>query len=199
MDIFDYKCINKKNSNDFNTTKKYFKNLLIRSLITIVLCLILGIIIKSSDKNKEFLYKNIYGTNLSFTSVKKFYDKYLGGVLPIDDIINTTSPVFNENLVYSESSKYHDGVKLKVEENYLIPALESGIVVFDGEKENYGKTIIIQGMDGVDIWYSNIENDNVDLYDYVEAKTLLANTKDDVLYLVYSKNGEFLNYEEYLQ
>ena len=54
-------------------------------------------------------------------------------------------------------------------------------------------------MNGIDIWYSNIENESVKLYDYVEAHTLLGNAKEDYFYLTYSQNGVFLNYEEYLK
>ena len=38
---------------------------------------------------------------------------------------------------------YKDGVKLETDEGYLIPALESGIVVYMGDKEDYGYTVIM--------------------------------------------------------
>ena len=198
MDIFNYKCINQKKDNKPNNKIKYLKSLINRVLISTILFLGCCILIKSNNKYKEIIYKNIYNTNFSFTKIKKFYDKYLGGVLPVDTPLDNTKMVFNENLTYQDSSKYLDGVKLTVDENYLVPVLESGIVVFVGEKENYGPTIIIQGLDGIDIWYSNIENENVKLYDYVEEKTLLGNAIGEHLYLTYTKNGVFLNYEEYL-
>lgn len=198
MDIFNYKCLNKKIKKN-NPNLKYIKNLSNRILITIILFLICSILIKSNNKYKEAIYKNIYNNNISFTGIKKFYDKYLGGVLPFDTPLDKTKLVFSENLTYQEESKYLDGVKLSVDNNYLVPILESGIVVFIGEKEGYGNTIIIQGMNGIDIWYSNIENESVKLYDYVEAHTLLGNAKGDYFYLTYSQNGVFLNYEEYLK
>lgn len=198
MDIFNYKCLNKKKCSQ-NSNFKYLKNLAYRILITVIFCLICSILIKSDIKYKEYIYKNIYNDNVSFTRIKKFYDKYFGGVLPINTSLDNTKLVFNENLKYNETSKYFDGVKLSVDNNYLVPILESGIVVFIGEKEEYGKTIIIQGMDGIDIWYSNIENESVKLYDYVEEHTLLGNAKGDYFYLTYSQNGVFLNYEEYLK
>ena len=83
--------------------------------------------------------------------------------------------------------------------NYLVPVLESGIVLFIGEKENYGNVIIIEGVDGVDIWYGNMKTTSVKLYDYVESGDLLGETLNDNLYLVYSKDGKFLNYEDYLK
>ena len=54
-------------------------------------------------------------------------------------------------------------------------------------------------MDGIDIWYGNMTSTSVKLYDYIEAGDLLGETSNNYLYLVYSKNGEYLNYEEYLK
>jgi len=204
MDIFNYKCLDKisktnndKQNSNYQNIKKYLKNLMYRILIATILFLICSILIKKDNTYKETIYQNVYNKNLSFTKIKSFYDKYLGGILPYNNIINDTKLVFNESLTYKDKSKYLDGVKLAVENNYPVPILQSGIVVFIGEKENYGKTIIIQGIDGIEIWYSNIENENVKLYDYVEEKTLLANTIDDKLILVYTKDGVFLDYEKY--
>ena len=40
---------------------------------------------------------------------------------------------------------------------------ESGIVVFIGDKEGYGNTIIVQRIDGIDEWYGGIVNTNLKL------------------------------------
>ena len=100
--------------------------------------------------------------------------------------------------MYNHKEKYNEGVKLTVNKSYLMPVLESGIVVFKGNKELYGETIIVQQVDGVDLWYVNVNSDSVKLYDYVEKGSLLGECKDTEIYLYYQKNGEFLNYEKYL-
>ena len=71
------------------------------------------------------------------------------------------------------------------------------MVVFIGEKENYGSTIIIENLDGIDFWYSNISTTNLKLYDYVEKGNLVGEVSND-LYMVFSKDGKYLNYEEYI-
>lgn len=190
---------NSKNNNEKQLKKKNaFKSIVNKLLILVVLFLINLIALKSSTSYKDFIYDKIYNSNFSFASVKKFYNKYLGGVEALDSIVNNTTPVFNESLVYNSESIYYDGVKLEVSTSYLVPVLEEGLVVFVGEKENYGNVIIIQGIDGVDIWYGNMANTSVKLYDYVENGTLLGEVSDNTLYLVYSKDGKFLNYQEYL-
>ena len=64
---------------------------------------------------------------------------------------------------------------------------------------NYGYTIIIEGIDGVDIWYANIENTSLKLYDYVKKGNYLGETKNNNLYLVFEKNQEFLKFEDYIK
>ena len=44
-----------------------------------------------------------------------------------------------------------------------------------------------------------METSSIKLYDYVESGTYLGTTKDNILYLVYSKDGNFLDYKEYLK
>lgn len=178
---------------------KYLRSLIFRSLLVIVLFLVAAIVSKISPTYKDKIVSNVYEKNLSFTKIKKIYNKYLGGVFPLNKKISNDLTVFNEKLEYSNESIYHDGVKLEVEENYLIPIQKEGMVVYIGEKENYGNVVIIEGLDGIDIWYGNIETISVKLYDYVETGKYLGTAKDNNLYLVYQQNGKFLNYKEYLK
>lgn len=166
-------------------------------LISIVITLVILILIKSSNSFKNNFYKHIYSNNISFTYLKNIYNKYIGDSEILDKVIKTET-VFNETLIYSSKEKYLDGVKLGVEDKYLVPIQESGIVVFIGQKEGYGNTIIIQRIDGIDEWYGNIENVNVKLYDYVKQGKLLGEASKN-LYLVYKKDGNVLDYEEYLK
>lgn len=178
---------------------KYLRSLIIRSLFVIVLFLVLAILSKSNQTYKDLIVTNIYEKNFSFAKVKQLYTKYLGGIVPLDKIGVDTAPVFNEKLEYEDISIYYDGARLEVINNYLVPIIEEGMVVYIGKKENYGNVIIIEGIDGIDIWYGNLETTSVKLYDYVEKGTYLGQTKDNILYLVYSKDGKFLDYKEYLK
>lgn len=81
--------------------------------------------------------------------------------------------------------------------NEAISVITSGIVVFIGEKDDLGNTVIIQGNDGVDIWYSNITDTDISVYDYIEAGSILGSSNSEDIYLTINKDGEFINYEEY--
>ena len=170
---------------------------LLKLLISIVLMLIVLILIKANSNFKSGFYKQVYSNNLSFTNIKNIYNKYIGSTDIIDKVVKTET-VFSEKLTYSSKEKYKDGVKLKVDKNYLVPITESGIIVFIGDKDGYGNTVIVQRIDGVDEWYGNIENINVKLYDYVKKGDLLGECSDN-LYLVYKKDGNILNYEDYIK
>ena len=178
---------------------KYLQSLIFRTLSITILFLVLAIISKSSNHYKNIIVTNLYEQNFAFTKIKKLYSKYLGGIIPLDRVNPNTTAVFKEQLEYTNESIYYDGVNLEVQDKYLVPIIEEGIVVYIGEKENYGNVVIVEGIDGVDIWYGNMETTTVELYDYVEKNAYLGQTKDNNLYLVYSKDGKPLNYKEYLK
>ncbi len=175
---------------------KYLKNLITRSLLSIIV-LLLGIIMLKS--NKDFLVDKVFTKNLEFAKISSFYDKYFGSLVPEIPIKTPTETVFKEELTYQSKDDYLNGVKLNVSDNYLIPVLKSGIIVFSGEKEGYENTIIVQGTDGTDIWYGNVSNSDYKLYDYVEEGALLGETNDNTLYIVLQKDGEFLKFDEYFK
>lgn len=201
IEVIRYKIKNKKNK----TNKKERKNrpslsyFMSKFLITVIITLITLIVLKSSSKFKTNFYNKVYDNNISFATINKWYEKYFGASIPFKDLIEKdTNPVFNEKLKYTKKTKYKDGVNLSVDKNYLVPILESGMVVYIGEKEGYGNTAIVQQIDGTDVWYGNINNVNVKLYDYVEKGQLLGDVKDKNLYLVFKKDGKALSYEEHL-
>ena len=190
---------NKRNKNKQNINKKSSKKLT-KFLLTIVLTLITLITLKSNTKLKTMFYEKIFTKNFNFATINKIFKDKFGSPIPFSETIiqKETTPVFNEKLEYTEKSKYLDGVKLTVTKKYLVPTIESGMVVFIGEKENYGNTVIISGIDGIDIWYSNINASSLKLYDYVEKGSFVGEAKDTNIYLVYKKDGKVLNYEDYI-
>ncbi|MBQ8891511.1 MAG: M23 family metallopeptidase [Bacilli bacterium] len=197
MDSEISKYLNKKNNNE-----KKKKSILISFFNKVLVCFILVIIclilMKNNNDFKNFISKNVFHDNISFAYINNLYNKYFGNVLPKIETEGTTT-VFNEKLAYSNYNKYFDGYKLDVANSYLVPIIESGIVVYSGNMDNYGNVVIIEGIDGVDIWYGNINNLNVKLYDYVTKGNFLGETVDNTLYLVFEKDKEYLNFEDYIK
>lgn len=172
--------------------KKYIKSFFIRVLLSVILFLIVGISINRSDKFLLFYKNNVYDKNLNFNFFNNIINKFLGKTLFVDE--NVTS--VNKEIKYSSYNAYKDGAVLNNINN--VYPFKSGIVVYIGDKEDYGNTVIIQGMDGIDYWYSNINNIGVKLYDYVEDKNIIGNAIDNKLYVLFMKDNNFLDYNDYL-
>lgn len=186
-----------KDNKSSKSKNNLFKNIVLRVLITIIVTLILLIGFKMNNNFKKTFYHYVYEENFPFSVVKNFLQEKFGTSLTFDKIV-TDEEVFNEKLSYKDKSLYHDGVKLTVSSEYMIPSLESGIVVYIGEKENYKQVVIVQQMNGVDVWYGNIKQANVKLYDYVEKGSLIGQVDNKTLYLAFQKEGKFVDYQSYL-
>ena len=171
--------------------RKEIKIILSKLLLSIIIFLIGMILVKTEFK--ETIKTKLYEESLPFQKLRNTYNKYLGKIIKVEK----TTPVFNETLEYNKISKYKDGVKLNVSDNYMVPILESGVVVFIGEKEDYKNTIIVEQIDGIDTFYGNIKANNIKLYDYVEKGELLGEANNE-LYLVFQKDGVYLDYKEYI-
>lgn len=197
-----YKSLSKLKTNRYQNEKtklkKFVKSFIIKIMVCAIIFLSALITIKAKPALKSTIYHYTYEDNVSFAKINNLYQKYFGNVLPFDNIAPDTELVFRETLKYDEISLYKDGAKLNVTDNYLIPVLESGIVVFVGEKENYGNTVIVQQINGIDVWYGNVNTGNIKLYDYVEKGSLLSETNGNYMYLVFQKEGKFLDYKEYI-
>ncbi len=178
-----------------NETHEYISNLFTRTLISVILVLLCAIFITSSDANL-LLFKNYcFNETLAFTKINNLYTKYFGKIIP--DKVNPSLPVFENGKNYTSIEPNGNSYLLTLNSN-TYNFLESGVVVFLGEKENLGKTMIVQGIDGVDIWYSNLINYNVSMYDYVEKNTIVGEFLENKAVLTFMENGEYTNYEKYI-
>lgn len=177
---------------------KYLKGLISRILITIIF--VLGSIIYTNinSDNKKLYKKYVLENSLSFTKINNLYNDLFGEIDFIKKNKDNSKPVFN-NISYTNIENYKNGVKLNVNPNETISVITSGIVVYIGEKEELGNTIIIQGNDGVDIWYSNLTDTNIKVYDYIESGTILGTSNSNEVYLTLLKDGKYMNYEEYIK
>ena len=191
-----YKSKHSSNNKE-SKPNKYVNNLISRLLISIILFLsIISITNFKSEYRK--LFKDIaINRNLSFNKITNMYNKYFGKVIPLKE--DKEEMVFDEKITYKDIKEENNAYKLTVNKNYLVPIINSGLVVFIGEKDNLGNTVIIQGIDNIDYWYSNVTNLNVKLYDYVSKGSMLGNAIDDKITLTFIKDGKNLKYEEVIK
>lgn len=195
----EYLKMHKMKMKDFNknndvSKKKIISKYVTKFMLAIIFFLVSVIFTNMSDKNLLLYKEYVLTESLPFTKIKGWYEELFGEVLPKSD---NTQTVMSGKLVYKEIKDYQDGEVLTVSSKALVNSLASGVVVFSGEKDGYGNTVIIQGIDGADIWYGNLENVSVTLYDYIEEGTVIGSIKDEFLYLVIKKDNEFIKYEDY--
>ena len=190
MTLEEYK--NKNNKKNNKNSKKYVTNLLTRSLITIILVFGVLIMVNFDKDFKSDLEKYLFKTNYNFSSINKLYNNYFADFLKTS---KDSVAVFEEKEKTEDYKKYKDGVAKQIGKNEEIKLLNGGIVVFIGEKEGYGNTVIVQQSNGTDAWYGNIKKVDVKLYDYLEKGETLGKASEK-LYLVFQKDGEYLDYKE---
>ena len=166
-----------------------------RFLITgiLVICLLIGF--KKSSSFKSSFYDKFLSTNFNFSYVNDLYKKYFGSPIPFSEVISEA--VFDEKIVYDGYNEYLDGVSLNVASDYMVPIIHNGLVVFIGEKEGYGNTVIVKDSDGVDIWYSNLSSVGVKMYEYVSSGSFIGGCSNN-LYLVFKKDGNVLDFKKFI-
>ncbi len=175
--------------------KKKFKyhHIITKFLLSIIFIFIVLIYTNNTDNLNKF--KDKFLTNsLSFMTFNNWYTQYFGEIMPT---VSSEEVVFSNNLSYLNITKDDYKEVLKLSSKSTVANIVGGVVVFIGEKENFGNTVIIQGNDGYDIWYGNLENININIYDYLDNETILGETVTDELYLKITKNNEIIDYETY--
>ncbi len=165
--------------------------------------LVLGILfvgvlitVKVNPTAASWVKTHVYMDNFSFAQIENWYNKYIGGIFSSND--DEVTQVFSGTIPYTSLEPYYDGVRLKVSFGSVVESLLSGIIVSIGETEHYGNTIVVEQVDGVSVWYGNVDVSDVKLYDYVEKGQILGMSRSEDLYLVLMKDGAYLNYQDYV-
>lgn len=186
-------------SNEKDNKLSYRVSIVKRTLLTAVVVLVILIICNLSTITKNIVKKELLERNYNFSKINSLYKKYIANFNPLskkksDDTELVSS---SKGIEYSSSEDYLDGVKLNVSEEYPVKLLESGLVVFVGENEGYGMSVIVQQSNGIDVIYGNVISNDIKVYDYIEKGTIIG-TANKYLYLVFQKEGEVLDYKKYI-
>ncbi len=182
-----------------NNASHYVNSLISRVLLSVIVFFGAIIFMNSTKVGNEFIKETVLKENISFTKIANIYNKYFGDIVPFEKVMKDDKTVFNEKIQYESITNYKDGYELTVNKNYLVPIINSGVVVFVGEKEGFGNTVIIQGIDEVDYWYGNVGNLSVGLYDYVSKGGYLGTAQGEKMYLQFRKGNEYLEYNGFIE
>ena len=166
------------------------KKILIKILIPLSIIIILGILLDNNDIYNKY-NKYIFDNDIDFIKIRNKTKKLLG-------IKNKDKYVSGNIINYNSINNYKSYCKLSFDNNYIVTNLKERIVTFIGQKEELGNTIIVESINGIEYWYGNLDNINVNLYDNIKTNTILGITKDNNLYIKMIKEGLLLNCEKYI-
>lgn len=162
---------------------------LTKILLGMIVFLLVLIGCNLSNKFRDIFTNKVLEENINFYQFKNVIDKFLNK---------------NDNTEVQEVSgdvvsflEYEGRYIIQIDQDEGINFLKPGIIVYIGDKDNLGNTVIVQGNDGVDLWYSGVILDSHELYDYVSVKDLLGISENTNYILSIYKDGELLKYEEY--
>lgn len=198
----EYHLLKKYNNKNKQTNKtSSLKKIALGFINQVLICIVLFLATLILTKNTSFkdkLYEFIYSYNFSFLEIEDFFKKNFGSIIPSTSDKKGTQVVSSEKLEYKKLTEIEDGVLLLVDKGQVITSLESGLVVFIGEKEEYGNVLILEQVDGVEAWYIGITLDEFNLYDYVEKGTIIGESSNTEIKLLFKKNKEGVDYKTYL-
>lgn len=173
------------------------RNFLIKVLISLLLFLSFLIGIKKDKNFKNIIYEHIYNNNISFAKLSTMYNNAFGSIFPIKTPTDEIVMVFDDKLNYKSINTYKNGFILNLNNN-LVPNIVNGMIVFIGNKDDYGKTVIVETEDKTQIWYSNLDITNLMIYDYIKKGDIVGEARDNKLIMVFQKDGEYLDYKEFI-
>lgn len=197
----EYKLLNKKKRREKKDSsfKKIFFSMINRVLLCVLLFLV-ALILTKNKVYKEQIYKYVYSYQFPFMELEQIYEKYFGKLLP--DVNHEKkggeTMVSSSVMTYEELEEIPDGVRLKVGKGNVVSAVESGLVLFVGEKDGYGTTLVLEQVDGNEAWYVGVDVHDIELYDYIEKESIVGSSKDEYISMYFKRKGESIDYKNYL-
>lgn len=172
---------------------------LLQILAAISLFLLVGIVFKGDserfDASKQLVH-DTFEKQFQFAAVNEWYKEQLGkplALLPITEEKVKTQTVDGgfavpvTGTVTETFAINGKGITLSTGPSSMVRAMNEGVVIFAGNKEGLGKTVILQHADGSETWYGYLKDIKVGQFDYVEKGTDIGKVKN----IVDGSVGEF--------
>lgn len=186
---------------------------MLQLLCSIAIFLVVGILFKedfSKYQNVREFVQHSMEQEFQFAVVSKWYKDNFGqplALLPIDSEETekgSTHPqteyaIPANGRILQSFDVNGQGIMLETIKDSQVEAIDGGLVSFAGNKENLGKTVIIQHADGSESWYGKLATIDVKLYDYIESRTKVGkvmqseNGKAGTYYFAIKKGDSFID------
>ncbi|MGJ7920558.1 peptidoglycan DD-metalloendopeptidase family protein [Neobacillus sp. LXY-4] len=147
-------------------------------------CLFLGLAIlfrnetSSLDSARNFVKQSL-DKDFQFAAVSDWYEGKFGKPLALFPVPNGESNKAEEEnglhyalpasgKILEDFEESGQRVMIETAKDASVEAMGEGMVRFVGEKEGFGKTVVIQHADKSESWYGNLSDISVNLYDFIE-------------------------------
>lgn len=161
-----------------------------------------------STNTKGFV-QEVLTREFNFDGVSAAFQKYAGeypAILPtFSKQVKGDKPVWNEvpkhhsiapvsGKIIEPFTKDGKGIKIAAQAGDGVKAMDQGWVIFIGQKEGFGPTVVIQHADNTQSTYSNLDHIQVAEQDWVEAGQIIGTTKtDQPLYFSLQKDHQYVD------
>jgi stage IV sporulation protein FA len=164
---------------------------LMKILAATILFLMVGILFKNESpqfmETRSFV-NEVFEKDFQFATVAQWYEEKFGMPLAIlpsteDDENNGEKVDDAKDMGYAIPASGHvsqpftsDGRGLMIEtnENSEVKVVKDGFVSFIGDRNDIGKTVIIDHPGGGQTWYGMLETVELNLYNYVKTGTVVG-------------------------
>ncbi len=150
-------------------------------LVSVCLVLVVAILFRNQsstfDPARDFVKKTME-KDFQFATVSVWYEEKFGEPLAFfqapneqngeGDTLEQQYALPASGRILEEFDVNGQRIMIETEKDANIPAMDEGFIRFIGEKEGFGKTVIIKHGDNSETWYGNLSNISVSLYEYIE-------------------------------
>ena len=186
---------------------------LFKILASACLVLIVAIVVRSGSERAEpvaQLIEKTMETEFQFAAVSGWYEERFGkplALLPLKTESEEKEPMKTDwqyalpasGKILEDFGDNGERITIETGNGSAVEAIDKGLVLFVGQKEGFGRTIIIQHGDKSETWYGNLDSLDVSVYEYIEAGTRLgtasaaADGEKGMFYFAVRKGDDFID------
>ncbi|MCM3619302.1 M23 family metallopeptidase [Sutcliffiella horikoshii] len=184
---------------------------LFKILASAILVLVVAIMFQNPSgafEKPRQLVTNTMEQSFQFAAFSSWYEDKFGKSLALLPLPNNAAdpPMNSEDFVIPASGRVFEsfevngqGVMVETMAHSNVEAMNGGFVSFVGNKDDTGKTVIIQHSDNSYTWYGQLGEVEVKLYDFIETGDVLGKTtvledgSKGMFYFAIQKDNEFID------
>ncbi|WP_147515364.1 M23 family metallopeptidase [Massilibacterium senegalense] len=146
--------------------------------------------------DKQWMHR-IMSQQFPFLAFKQTYESVFGSAVPFllqddgkyTDVVQVAeeSPFLTGTIV----EKTTQGWWVQVANQAVIQNPANGFILFCGNQNQYGKTVIIQLENNREMWIGHIDKCDVPMYSFIQKGEYIGKSKDNLLFVALKHEGQW--------